>query len=314
MPALLCSAADSKGGGMVHSPAQTNTTWQVFILRLRRAIGLEPSPGKSVYLFYRHTLPVRLFHWMNAVVLAIMLMSGLQIFNAHPALYWGTSSDFANPVLSLGAVEQDGALRGLTSIGPWHIETTGLFGVSSVDGAPSVRGFPSWATIPSYQSLATGRQWHLFFAWLFVINGVSFALYAYRSGHFQRDLLPTKSDLKHLPREIGDHAKLKFPKGEAAKHYNALQKLTYFGIIFVVGPLIVLTGLTMAPTMDAAFPALLWIFGGRQTAHTIHFLCAFSFFSFFIIHIVMVIVSGLGNNLRSIVTGRYAIEKDTNNG
>jgi thiosulfate reductase cytochrome b subunit len=160
-----------------------------------------------------------------------------------------------------------------------------------------------------------GRLWHLFFAWLLVANGVAFALYAFAAGHFRRDLLPTKADLQHLPQEIADHARLRFPKGEAAKRYNALQKLTYFSVIFILGPFVVLTGLTMSPTIDSAFPQLLWLFGGRQSARTIHFICAFSFLGFFIVHIVMVVLSGTWNNIRSMITGRYAIEPaETNHG
>ena len=113
---------------------------------------------------------------------------------------------------------------------------------------------------------------------------------------------------KNLPHEIVSHAKLNFPKGEEAKHYNGIQKMAYGAVIFIVAPLIVLTGLTMSPTLDAAFPELLWIFGGRQTARTIHFICAFSFLAFFIIHIVMVVLSGTWNNIRSMITGRYVIE------
>ncbi len=298
---------------MANISAESESGRQVWIARLRRATGLEPPPGKPVYLFYRHTLPVRLFHWANAIVLAVMLMSGLQIFNAHSALYWGESSDFAHPILAMGAVQENGTLKGVTSIGSWQFDTTGLFGLSFNGSTPQIRGFPSWLTLPSSQWLAMGRTWHLFFAWLFVINGLLFAIYAFRSGHFRRDLLPTNADIRHLPHEILDHAKLTFPKGEAAKRYNALQKISYFFVIFILGPLIVLTGLTMSPTLDAGTPSL-WIFGGRQTARTIHFLCAFSFFAFFVVHIVMVLVSGLRNNLRAIITGRYAIEKDAGNG
>ncbi len=78
-------------------------------------------------------------------------------------------------------------------------------------------------------------------------------------------------------------------------------------MIFVLGPLIVATGLTMSPTMDAAFPLLPWIFGGRQSARSIHFLCAFGFFGFFLVHIAMVVLSGTWNNLRSMITGWYVI-------
>jgi thiosulfate reductase cytochrome b subunit len=282
---------------------------QHFVWRNRRERN-EAAPE----MFYRHTLPVRVMHWINAIVLAIMFMSGLQIFNAHPALYWGKSADFDHPILSLTATQDaQGNLQGLTQIGDWHFNTTGVLGVSNADGQPAVRGFPDWATLPGPQWLAMGRLWHLFFAWLLVANGVAFALYAFGQGHFKRDLLPTRADLGHLGREILDHARLRFPKGKAAKRYNALQKLTYFSVIFILGPLIVLTGLTMSPTIDSAFPQLLWLFGGRQSARTIHFICAFSFLGFFIVHIVMVVLSGTWNNIRSMITGRYAIAPEEKN-
>jgi len=254
---------------------------------------------------------VRATHWINAIVIAVMLMSGLQIFNAHPALYIGNGSDFANPIFSFYAMHgADGTVHGITQIGSWHFDTTGLFGLSDVNGQPTVRGFPQWVTLPGIQWLAMGRQWHFFFAWLFAVNGLAFAIYAFASRHFRRDLLPTGEDLRRLPREILDHAKLKFAHGEAARRYNSLQKLTYFIVLFMLGPLIVLTGLAMSPTLDAAFPFLPWMFDGRQTARTIHFLCAFSFVAFFVIHIVMVVLSGTWNNVRSMITGRYAIEGD----
>jgi len=248
-------------------------------------------------------------HWINAGVLVIMFMSGLQIFNAHPALYWGRTADFDHPALALTAVQDDkGNIKGITRIGDWQFNTTGVLGESDVDGQPSARGFPDWITLPGPQWLAMGRAWHFFFAWILVINGLAFMAYAFAGRHFKRDLLPTRKDIRHLGKEIADHARLRFPKGEAAKRYNALQKLTYFTVIFILGPLIVLTGLTMSPTVDSAFPPLLWLFGGRQSARTIHFICAFSFLAFFIIHIVMVVLSGTWNNIRSMITGRYAIE------
>ncbi|MBV8976647.1 MAG: cytochrome b/b6 domain-containing protein [Alphaproteobacteria bacterium] len=275
--------------------------------RLRKALGLAPEGPH--YLFYRHGWIVRLTHWANAAILFVMLLSGLQIFNAHPALYWGRSSDFDHPILSLTARGTDDAVaKGVTQIGPWDFDTTGVLGASKVDGQMTARGFPDWATIPGPQWLAMGRLWHFAFAWLFVANGLMFLVWATWRGHVRRDLLPTKDDIRHLPQEIVDHARLKFPKGEAAKRYNGLQKLAYSAVLFVVAPLIVATGLAMSPTMDAAAPWLPWIFGGRQSARTIHFLCAFSFLAFFIVHIVMVVLSGTWNNLRSMITGRYAIE------
>jgi thiosulfate reductase cytochrome b subunit len=274
---------------------------------LRRALGL--SPEGPHYFFTRHTLWVRAAHWLNAVILFVMLLSGLQIFNAHPALYWGRSADFDHPILSLTARgDGDAVAQGITQIGPWSFDTTGVLGASKSDGQLVARGFPDWATIPGPQWLAMGRLWHFLFAWLLVANGLFFIAYALWTRHAQKELIPNTDDLKHLPQEIADHARLRFPKGEAARHYNGIQKMAYGFVIFVLGPLVVFTGLTMSPTMDAAFPELLWIFGGRQTARTIHFLCAFSFFGFFVVHMIMVVLSGTWNNIRSMITGRYVVE------
>ena len=303
--------ASARGGELARKlAARAGVIWAAILQFL--TFGANSDPGKPHTFFYRHKLPVRLTHWINAVVITIMLMSGLQIFNAHPALYIGQGADFANPLLSLYAVRgTDGTMRGITQLGPWHFDTTGLFGLSDVDGQPTIRGFPSWVTLPGPQWLAMGRVWHFFFAWLFAINGLAFAVYAFASGHFKRDLLPTKQDIQHLPHEIVEHAKLEFAHDEEAKHYNSLQKITYFLVIFGLGPLVVLTGLTMSPMLDAAFPFLPWIFGGRQTARTIHFFCAFSFLGFFIIHIVMAVLAGTWNNVRSMITGRFAVEMDS---
>jgi thiosulfate reductase cytochrome b subunit len=284
--------------------------------RIRDAIlNALGMPTRPHYTFYRHRLWVRMAHWIAAVCLAILLMSGLAIFNAHPALYIGNGSDFDHPALSLTAMQNsDGSLSGYTWIGMHAFNTTGVLGASKEDGQWTMRGFPSWATLPGPQWLAMGRLWHFAFAWILAVNGILFFAYAFWSGHFRRDLIPGKMDIAHLPREIVRHAKLKFARGEAARQYNVLQKLAYVTVLFILGPLVVLTGLTMSPTMDAAFPILPWMFGGRQTARTIHFLCAFSFLAFFLVHIAMVVLSGAWNNLRSMLTGWYAIEKGNDDG
>lgn len=272
----------------------------------QRFLGLTP-PG-PVRLIRRHTLLVRIAHWINAGAFVVLLMSGLQIFNAHPALYLGVASDFDHPILAMTAASTPDGLKGYTWIGHHPIDTTGLFGASNEDGVITARGFPAWATLPGPQWLAMGRLWHFAAAWLFVVNGLLFAAWTLWRGHLRRDLMPTRAELKHLPRTFLDHLQLRFPQGDSARHYNGLQKLAYVAVIFGLGPLALLTGLTMSPTMDAAFPGLLWLFGGRQTARTLHFLCAFSFVGFFLIHIAMVVLSGAWNNLRSMITGHYVIE------
>jgi thiosulfate reductase cytochrome b subunit len=251
-------------------------------------------------------------HGLNALFLGVLLMSGLQIFNAWPNLYWGQyGADGDHALFEIGSAQDGAHLRGFVHVGALTIPTTGVLGVSHVEGQPAARAFPAWATLPSSQDLATGRRWHLFFAWCFVINGAAYLIYSFASGHFRRNLLPNSVELspRHLWREILDHARLRFPEGAAAKHYNALQKLTYLSVVVVLLPAMVLTGLTMSPGMDAVVPQLLDLFGGRQSARTVHFISATCVVLFVVVHIAMVILSGAWNNLRSMITGRYAIQE-----
>ena len=260
-----------------------------------------------------HSALVRITHWVNVFCFSLLLMTGAQIFNAHPRLYWGEyGADNDHAWLSIDSQQSGAGWRGVVHLGSLTIESTGLLGASKEDGALAPRGFPAWLTVPSYQDLAAGRRWHFFFAWLFAINGAVYLVGGLVTRHFRRDLLPTKAELApaHLVKEVVDHAKLDFPKGEAARHYNVLQKLTYMGVAFVLLPLMVLTGLTMSPGMDSAFHILLDVFGGRPSARSLHFICASLLVAFVVVHVVMVLVSGVWNNLRSMITGKYAIEID----
>jgi len=273
----------------------------------------SPSPAASptsvVRWIYRHTLPVRIAHWINVFCLPILVMSGLQIFNAHPALYWGERSDRDRPILSIDSdySEKEG-LRGIATVWGRSFETTGFLGASAgLDGRIHRRAFPTWVTIPSFQWLAMGRRWHFFFAWIFVLNGVLFGLYTLLSRHLDRDLFPFPRDLRGIGRAVRDHLLFRHSAGDEAARYNVLQKIAYTGVVFVLGPLIVLTGLTMSPRMDAAFPGLLTLFGGRQSARTIHFIVCFGFVGYTAAHLFMVAVTGLWNNLRSMLIGRHRI-------
>jgi thiosulfate reductase cytochrome b subunit len=265
-----------------------------------------PPPARV--LTYRHALVTRITHWINLAALVFLLGSGLQIFNAHPALYWGDASTFARPWVAMTAAERSGEPVGLTKVGPVLFETTGVLGFSGNE----VRGFPKWTTLPGYRSLADGRRWHFFFAWLFVLNGLVYVAGNLANGHVKRDLLPNRDQLrpKHLLHEIADHVRLRFAKGEEARRYNVLQKLSYLAVIFVLLPVMVLTGLSMSPGMNAAFPWLPELFGGRQSARTFHFLSAGLIVLFVIVHVLMVLVSSPWNSLRSMVTGRFAIRSE----
>ena len=255
--------------------------------------------------YRRHARPVRVTHWINVICFTLLLMSGLQIFNAHPALYVGERSDFDHPTMSIRAHLSANGLAGETVIAGHSFDTTGVLGVSSEGGQVSSRAFPSWVTIPSVQDLATGRRWHFFFAWLLVLNGLVYLAWGCASRHFGRDLLPSRVELRHMGREVLEHLRLRFPRGAAAKRYNVLQQLAYLLVVFVLLPLMILTGLTMSPGIDSAVPQLLTLFGGRQTARLIHFVAASGLALFVIVHLVMVLVSGVWNNLRSMITGWY---------
>lgn len=223
---------------------------------------------------YRHTRIVRIAHWINAVCFLVLLMSGLQIFNAHPRLYWGQyGADYDPAWLSI---------RG---------------------------GIPFQFTLPGYRDLGAGRNWHFFFAWALVINGAIYLAFSFLNRHIQRDILPQKAEFApaHLKAEILHHARFRRFTGAAAKSYNTLQKMAYTAVIFVLFPLIILTGLTMSPGFNAIAPFLLDVFGGRQSARSLHFIAANLIVAFLVIHLIEVVVAGAWNEIRSMITGRYVV-------
>ena len=229
------------------------------------------GPGRTAT--FRHPWLVRVTHWVNVVCLAVLVMSGLQILRAHPHLYWGMASTFADPWLSF----------------------------------PDI---PGWATLPSWRDLALGRRWHFFFAWLFVLNGLIYLIYAVVGGRIRRVLEPSRAELAGFGRSVVEHARLRFPEGQAARRYNVIQKLSYLAVLLGLLPLMLVTGLAMSPAMNAAMPGLLDLLGGRQSARTLHFLSASGLMLFTVVHVLLVILSGPVNNLRSMITGWYEIRDE----
>jgi thiosulfate reductase cytochrome b subunit len=217
-------------------------------------------------LIYRQRLATRITHWIWAICLFFLLFSGLQIFNAHPILHIGKESGF----------EYDNAI--------W-----------------STSGVPAALTMPSGRSLATGRIIHFFFAWILVGTLVVWLVASLRNGHLKA-LIPSGADLRSLPQDVANHAMLRFHHG---RNYSVLQKLAYAGVLFVVLPLIIATGLTMSPAMNAVAPWLLDLFGGRQTARSLHFGLMLLLVGFFAVHMLMILAAGPINEIRSIITGWY---------
>ncbi|WP_156843047.1 cytochrome b/b6 domain-containing protein [Novosphingobium aquimarinum] len=269
-------------------------------------------------LVRRHRLSTRIWHWTNAVALLVLLMSGLMIFNAHPRLYWGEYGANPDPAwLEIGSRGDQGFLR----VGKVEVPTTGVLGRwrdangvtrSRAFGVTRSRAFPHWATIPSHYSLADGRLWHLAFAWILALSLALYMLWSLVNGHVGRDLHVRREQWspRHIWHDLKDHARLRFPTGAAALDYNVLQKLSYVTVIFVLLPLMIATGLTMSPNLNAGLRWLLDLFGGRQSARSIHFICAGGLVAFFIVHIAMVFAAGPIREIRSIVTGWYRLPED----
>lgn len=255
---------------------------------------------------YRHSVVVRVTHWVNVVCLTVLLMSGLQIFNAHPALYWGQSSDFEHPWLQIKAEGEHDRPHGTVVVLGRRFDTTGVLGISSgSDMENDERAFPRWTTLPNDQDLATGRRWHFLFAWLFVLNGLVYLISGTASSHFRSDLAPDRRQLRRIGSAVLDHLLLRFPHGAEARRYNVLQKLAYLLTVFGLLPVMAVAGLTMSPGLDSEFPFLLSFFGGRQSARSVHFALANAIVLFVLVHVSMVLLSGAWNNLRSMLTGWY---------
>lgn len=238
----------------------------------------EPQGGDLVR---RHALATRLWHWTNALALLVMLMSGLMILNAHPWLYWGHyGSEHDHAWLVLATLEDT--------------------------------AFPGWMTIPSNYSLADARLWHFAFAWVLVLAFTGYLLWGLLRGHIRRRLHITRAEWnpRHILHDFVAHVRLQFPTGTAALDYNVLQKLAYGGVLFVLLPTMILTGLAMSPALDAAWPWLVDLFGGRQSARSIHFIAASGLVLFFVVHMVMVVLAGPVNEVRSILTGWYRLPRE----
>ena len=214
---------------------------------------------------YRHALSTRIWHWVNVLSLAILFMSGLNISNAHRHLYWGE------------------------------------WGFDPGDAWLHVVRFPPWATIPNYYSLAAARDWHVLFAWIFSISLLLFLVTALLNGHFRRNIVAGDWRPRAIWDDMREHLRFNFDHGEGK--YNLLQKAAYGAVIFILLPLMILTGMAISPGMDASWSWLSQVFGGRQSARSIHFIVAWTLFAFFLLHVTLVLLNKPLKNLREMVTG-----------
>ena len=224
----------------------------------------------------RHSLLVRVTHWLTALAFLALLVTGLEIVVSHPRFYWG-------------------------EVG--NVNTQPLFQIpipASRSLVPTGYGY----TMPDQNGWS--RYLHFQSAWLLVLTGLLYVGAGLLRGHFRRTLLPLRSDwsAKRLIASIVSHLRLKRPGPEEAWSYNVLQRLAYLLIVFVGFPLIIWTGLAMSPTFVSAFPWTVNILGGQQSARTLHFFLTGALVLFLLVHVLMVIVAGFWSRVRAMVTGR----------
>lgn len=235
-----------------------------------------PAAAPPGTLIRRHGVGTRIWHWVNAVAIFVLIGSGAGISNAHPRLYWG------------------------------------VYGANFDPAWAELPRFPWWITIPSSYNLAISRRWHLFFALVLGFGLLAYMIWSLVDRHFVRDLRLRRRELTvaHLWADLRAHLDFRFHDPEAPRDYNIFQKLSYIGVLFVALPLAILTGIALSPGMDAAWPWVLDVLGGRQSARSIHFLCAAAITLFTVVHLTLVILAGVGNELRSMITGRWRVPPD----
>lgn len=229
----------------------------------------SPAPARV----YRHRLLTRLWHWVNAVAVIVLTASGLMISNAHPRLYWG----------------QYGA-----NFDPAWLE---------------LPRWPGWLTLPSTYDLAGARHWHLFFALVLAFGLLLYLIWAVLGGHARRDLRIRGRELRPaaLWHDFREHLVLRFHDPADPRAYNIFQKLSYVTVIFVLTPLLIVTGLALSPGM---WPWLADLFGGRQSARSVHFLAMAGMTLFTVVHLTLVILAGPVNELRAMVTGWWRVPEE----
>lgn len=228
------------------------------------------APGTPIR---RHALATRLWHWVNAVAVFVMIGSGAMIFNAHPRLYWGEYGANYDPA--------------------WL----------------ELPRFAGWFTIPQSYDLAMARRWHLFFALVLAFALLGFMLWSLANRHFRRDLTLRAAEVTpaRLAADARAHLAFRFHDPAHPAAYNVLQKLSYAAVIFGLLPLLILTGLALSPGMNAAWPWLLDLFGGRQSARSLHFI-GFVLLTVFVTgHLALVILAGAWSGLRAMVTGWWRV-------
>jgi len=224
----------------------------------------------------RHSAVVRVTHWLTTVAVLALLLTGIEILISHPRFYWGETGSVLTPALFQLPIPSS---RSSVPTGYSYV-------------MPDQNG---WSRYLHFQS-----------AWVLVLTALFYAVFGFLSGHFWRNLLPARSDisLKSLSAVIARDLRLRPAAQEDASSYNGLQRLTYLLVVFVLFPIVIWTGLAMSPAVASAIPFAVSIWGGQQSARTIHFFVSILLVIFLLVHLLMVCLAGFRNRVGAMITGR----------
>lgn len=237
----------------------------------------------------RHALLVRTTHWIAAVAVVTLAVSGVFILMVHPRLYWGEVGNDLVPSLLDLPISRNLNHGGWTAPTPLTASATGPVTASRTYEIFNQNG---WA-----------RSLHFLAAWCLVLPGLLYVADGLTRGHFRSHLWPRRHELAQLGPELRDHARLRLPPAAGGPRYGLLQKAAYTLVVFAAAPLVVVTGLAMSPAVTASVPLLLDVFGGYQSSRTIHFVAFVTLALFLLVHVTMVAASGVGRHIRAMTIG-----------
>ncbi len=249
---------------------------------LQSSVAPPASASLSAMRTPRHSLLVRVTHWIITLCFFALLITGSEIVISHPRFYWGETGNDLTPTLFRIPIPASRRL------------------------VPTGYGY----TLPDQNGWS--RALHFQAAWVAVLTGLLYGIYGLFSGHFRKNLLPRKPDFswRGISADIGRHLRFARPTDADARSYNLLQRFTYLFVTFVLFPLVIWTGLAMSPAFTSAFPATVTWLGGRQSARTLHFFVSVALMLFVVVHVVMIFVVGFGRRMRAMITGRVSTPRE----
>ena len=238
----------------------------------------------------RHPVWVRWTHWVAASSILALGVTGFVILMAHPRLYWGQAGNDLTPAILELPISRNYQHDGWVAKTPFFERA----------GAP----ISASRTFPTFNKNNWGRSLHFLAGWLLVVTGVAYLAMGVITGHLRRRVVPGGADLTpaQVAEDLRRHVRFAVRRN-AGSPYGTLQKWAYSTVLFVLLPLAVLTGVTMSPAVTASVPLLLTIFGGHQSARTIHFVVWAALTGFLVVHLLMVVATGFGRQMRAMTIG-----------